>query len=427
MEADSDRVDDGTITALRVRYNQIKTTEEQKDLLIEELFARYEYLSQIRKQDTETHEEDLRCLQKAEDREKGLRAHVAELQRLLFSNDFLREGQSGGTQAATELHDRVLKHAQSVFNDLPSECKVLTRLYGSISSLERWLLRNRIVPSISRFHEFCQGFTRRNNLFDMIDTGSGWYGADDRIDELLQLHLHNTHCRGIFFGGPRTAGYVQMLESIAEGNMEDRVTLLEAPLERTWAGVPFEAIQLGDLFRTSTISNVSTPFISREASMCRTPPEQPIAKESSESEQSKSSVALRQFTPSGSQLSEIQVTGPAKPFAQDQQTAVLQTVSQTWAGPVQKLANLPQTPGPETRLDPNYIPRNRQGQRIDSELPPYDKDEAARVRKLKLCNVHFLRNDCPFGAKCTQTHNYSPTKAEMQTLKEDQRNIQKQE
>ncbi|KAF2239045.1 hypothetical protein EV356DRAFT_528925 [Viridothelium virens] len=453
MEAVSKRVDDGTITALRGRYHQIKTIEEQKDLLIEELFARYEYLSQIHKQDGEQREEERKyLLQSAEDREKGLKAHISELQSrlklapfvlvlidldgLLFSNDFLREGDSGGLRAANDLHDRVLEYAQSVFTDLPSECTVLARFYGRMDNLGSWLLRNRISPSILRFVEFCQGLMRGNKLFDMIDTGSVWFGADDKIPELLNLHLHNTHCRGIFFGGPRTAAYVQMLERIGEQNMQHRVTLVEAPSERTWAGVPFATTQLGDLFRTSTISNLSTPYVSRVASKSKTPPAQFISKESSESEQSFCSVASRQTTPPGSQLSEMQVTGPATPIAEDQQTSALQpkseqttpftedpqtsslrTESQTSAGPAQKPVSLPQTPEPEIRLDLDYIPRNRKGQRIDSELPKWEKHESIRVRNLGLCYTHYLRNDCPLGEKCTKRHDYNPTEAEMQTLK----------
>ncbi|KAL9077604.1 MAG: hypothetical protein Q9157_003274 [Trypethelium eluteriae] len=405
MEAVSKRVDDGTITALRGRYHQIKTIEEQKDLLIEELFARYEYLSQIHKQDGEQRGEERKyLLQSAEDREKGLKAHISELQSRLFSNDFLREGDSGGLRAANDLHDRVLEYAQSVFTDLPSECTVLARFYGRMDNLGSWLLRNRISPSILRFVEFCQGLMRGNKLFDMIDTGSVWFGADDKIPELLNLHLHNTHCRGIFFGGPRTAAYVQMLERIGEQNMQHRVTLVEAPSERTWAGVPFATTQLGDLFRTSTISNLSTPYVSRVASKSKTPPAQFISKESSESEQSFCSVASRQTTPPGSQLSEMQ-------------TSSLRTESQTSAGPAQKPVSLPQTPEPETRLDLDYIPRNRKGQRIDSELPKWEKHESIRVRNLGLCYTHYLRNDCPLGEKCTKRHDYNPTEAEMQTLK----------
>jgi hypothetical protein len=38
------------------------------------------------------------------------------------------------------------------------------------------------------------------------------------------------------------------------------------------------------------------------------------------------------------------------------------------------------------------ISRNRAGQRVDPPSKDYDKAEVDRVKKMKLCNMHFLRN-----------------------------------
>lgn len=67
-------------------------------------------------------------------------------------------------------------------------------------------------------------------------------------------------------------------------------------------------------------------------------------------------------------------------------------------------------------LIPTTILRNRKGQRIDPAIP-CTRDETQRVKNMKLCNVHFLRNDCPHGKNCTHIHAAKPTNAELQILR----------
>ena len=55
------------------------------------------------------------------------------------------------------------------------------------------------------------------------------------------------------------------------------------------------------------------------------------------------------------------------------------------------------------------------GQRIDPVIQ-YDPQEVKRIKKLKMCNVHYLRNDCPYDP-CTHGHDYKPNKNELMTLR----------
>ena len=91
----------------------------------------------------------------------------------------------------------------------------------------------------------------------------------------------------------------------------------------------------------------------------------------------------------------------------------------SWASTANAAAQIvspPPTPQPSlASLPSSDIPRNRKGQRIDP-ITQYDKTETARVKQLHLCNVHFLRGDCPYDP-CTHNHNYKPTKNELATLR----------
>jgi hypothetical protein len=63
------------------------------------------------------------------------------------------------------------------------------------------------------------------------------------------------------------------------------------------------------------------------------------------------------------------------------------------------------------------ISRNRAGQRVDPPSKDYDKAEVDRVKKMKLCNMHFLRNDCPWVTGCAHGHQANLTKDEIATLR----------
>lgn len=82
-------------------------------------------------------------------------------------------------------------------------------------------------------------------------------------------------------------------------------------------------------------------------------------------------------------------------------------------------------PPPPSSEVPEYKPadreeviaRNRAGQRVDPPSKDYDKTEVDRIKKIKMCNVHFLRRECPYDGQCTHLHQYKPTKEEMATLR----------
>ena len=84
------------------------------------------------------------------------------------------------------------------------------------------------------------------------------------------------------------------------------------------------------------------------------------------------------------------------------------------------IASPPPTPKPaSSKVDSTSseveVPRNRYGYRVDPEIK-FDKVEVYRIKKLKLCNVHYLRGDCYYD-NCTHDHDYKPTKAELHTLR----------
>ena len=124
--------------------------------------------------------------------------------------------------------------------------------------------------------------------------------------------------------------------------------------------------------------------------------------------------------PSGYQSPYQPIISASSPSPVPSNSSVMNPKAATWASTATSAAHLvspPPTPQPVVShpATSEDIPRNRYGQRID---PPtvYDKDEVNRLRKLKLCNVHFLRGDCEYDP-CTHVHQYKMTKNETQALK----------
>jgi hypothetical protein len=84
-------------------------------------------------------------------------------------------------------------------------------------------------------------------------------------------------------------------------------------------------------------------------------------------------------------------------------------------------ANAAAVPPPVTEYKPmnrdEVISRNRAGQRVDPPSKDYDKAEVERFKKLKLCNMHYLRNECPWLQGCQHIHDAVLTKDEIATLR----------
>jgi hypothetical protein len=75
------------------------------------------------------------------------------------------------------------------------------------------------------------------------------------------------------------------------------------------------------------------------------------------------------------------------------------------------------SPPHRTPIRDESISRNKAGQRVDPPSKDYDKAEVDRVKRMKLCNIHFLRKECEWVKGCTHEHAANPSKEELATLR----------
>ncbi|KAF2838041.1 hypothetical protein M501DRAFT_1032020 [Patellaria atrata CBS 101060] len=403
---------DATTESLWHRFEELKSREAKKDQLIEELLYRYEYLSEQHKKECEEHDREREHNRIAQQAQKSLMEDMRKLQNfmnkdpfvlllidgddMIFADQFLQEGEAGGKKAAEFIHQSIVEYMHCNLTDIPSDTKVVARVYANVKGLADVCYKTGVVNKPSLVEEFVRGFTRGNILFDFVDVGPGKGRADEKLAEIFKLHLYDFHCRHIILGGGHDKGYARLLEELApdEGSIR-RITLLEGvPFEKELATLPFTTHKMGHTFRETKI-NVSSN--NNSIGIAPFPPA--------------SSVSPPPFYPVSRTVS---TSNTPQPRAEA-------TPAISWASAAAKAAALPMSSLPPAakavQQDPNYIPRNRKGQRIDSPPRQYDREEVNRVKKLKMCNVHFLRKACPFGDECAHVHDYKPTQAELETLR----------
>ena len=65
---------------------------------------------------------------------------------------------------------------------------------------------------------------------------------------------------------------------------------------------------------------------------------------------------------------------------------------------------------------PKIVERNKHGQRVDRfDFKTIPREDLNRIKKLKLCNYHFLIGECP-NTNCYHAHSHKLTKSELNVL-----------
>lgn len=239
------------------------------------------------------------------------------------------------------------------------------------------------------------------------------------------MHTYDFHCRQIILGCSDNEIYPRILKkiSINEASHSRIVLLSGTPLDKDFTTLPFQTISMGQLFRNTKIdaygaidylreyepvpTNMVTAILS--PGMMTPPSSTPPCSSRSNSRLDMAAATISY----ASHLRKASIE--SSPNSSD--TALPKPV--TWASTAKKVANLPVTVAPRVaRVEPGVLRRNKKGQRLDPPTPEFKKDEVNRLKKMKLCNSYYLRNDCTYkDEKCTHDHFYKPNKSEMETLK----------
>lgn len=106
---------------------------------------------------------------------------------MIFDDQFIKRGEIGGREAAAMLTSCIREYLHERIPALPSDYKVVTRIYANLKGLGEVCYRAGILERAVMIEDFARGFTGSKQLFDFVDVGMGKDRADDKISgDLLQ-------------------------------------------------------------------------------------------------------------------------------------------------------------------------------------------------------------------------------------------------
>lgn len=101
---------------------------------------------------------------------------------MIFDDDLIKQGETGGKEAATSLSGSVRDYVHFLtVPDLSSDYKIVTRIYANLKGLGDVCHKAGISTKPSTIEEFARGFTGSKHLFDFVDVGMGKDRADEKI------------------------------------------------------------------------------------------------------------------------------------------------------------------------------------------------------------------------------------------------------
>ncbi|PVI02961.1 hypothetical protein DM02DRAFT_558973 [Periconia macrospinosa] len=432
--------------SLWARVDSVQQADQVKTELLQELMYRYEYISQQYEQLLSTCRPEIAHLRNWENEKMTYEAKICAMQSavarnplvvvlidgdgMVFQDDFVRDGEAGGRRAAAQLHKVIGSYIERELTSVPVESRVMCRIYANVKGLADVLVRVGTISDVGVFEDFVRGFTRGKVLFDFIDVGPGKDRADDKIIETFKLFINDLHCRQIFFGCSHDNGFARTLEEyMTEDGYLSKVTLLEGvPFEKELLALPYRTKKFPGIFRDSKIIVQGASYASPAVNA--TPPSVlktfnmmtglPTHFPPSTDPKSMNRSSVTEGSPLGNHaLADISRTPSSSTLASDVGSfATTAKPTMNWAA---KAAAPPPPASPKPKYEPvnreEVIARNRLGQRVDPMTRDYDKAEVDRVKAMKLCNIHFLRQECPYGNNCTHVHDFKPSPAEIATLR----------
>ncbi|KAA8648232.1 CCCH zinc finger protein [Aspergillus tanneri] len=413
------------------QYSQLSSIDQRKNVLIEELLQRVSELEEAYQREKLDHDRETRFNRDIQIHEMELMDQITRMKNvmvglsyylcptqatdfrlalqdrepfivalldgagMIFKDEFLQQGEQGGLNAAAKLHSALYDYVAGNFPGIKSP-KIITKILVNVKGLGELCVRGGVTTELSLIEDFVRGFNTSFPLFEMLDIGTGKGSAHDKIAEAFKLNLYNCHCHQIFLGCSQDSAYARMLEDILrDTDLRGRVSLIEGlPFETGLDSIKasYRVTRFSDLFRNTNIT-VWAPWKAAVASKPRSLlTSSPVPQ----------SVSLSRTSTNTSSTSD------SVPFS-----ATCTSAASSTSGEFQivRTRSSPKTPTPK------IVERNKYGQRVDRiDFRDLPREEVTRLKKLKLCNYHFLQGECPNGS-CSHDHSRKLTKSELHILK----------
>ncbi|KAJ6099177.1 hypothetical protein N7467_000712 [Penicillium canescens] len=396
------------------RYRQISALDQQKNDFIEELLQRVTTLENSFQQEKLDHERETRFNRDIQLHEMELMDQISRIKTIMdrepfvvllldgegiiFKDEFLQLGEQGGRNAAKQLWTSLQGYVTANLSTI-TEPKIMTKIYLDVKGFTEACSRGGITLEASAIGEFIRGFNESTSFFEIVDVGTGKNKAHDKIKEAFKLYLYNCHCHQLFLGCASTEEYARFLEDVlVDGDFTGRVSLLEGlPFDKEFDTLKstYRTTKFPDVFRSSKIAPTWTaPWKNSLPSRGLLTP--------SPTQQFQTPAPLSRTSTSTS------MSGLGVPLS----TAVANKLSPSETPDFQVVR--PKVP---SSTSPKAVERNKYGQRVDRlDFKSIPRDDLNRLKKLKLCNYHFLLGECPNEENCYHDHDRKLSRQELHIL-----------
>lgn len=321
---------------------------------------------------------------------------------LTFAKEYVNKGLQGGKDVARSIHDAVKHFATEVLPNM-GHFQVHVKLFADIRALSESLLRTKHVDKASTFESFLTGLMSSDvhvMLVDVIDTSLMKDLTTRKLQEAYRHEFANVHCHQVFLAATANQDMNALLDESPEIPVHERVTLLDIQdlsaqdqfqHEISTMKLDISLMKVPTDIPTTIPAKIPSPMLSRIPSTSST--------------KTMNSGPGNPSAASTPQLSWAAMTAqPFIPKVSDNKSGVPTPIS----------VNTPSV----TKSAVAEVPRNRYGQRVDPVDTSIPYQELQRIKKMKLCNIHYLvgKNEC--AGNCGHSHTYPLSKSEKNILKE---------
>ncbi|KAH1438154.1 hypothetical protein KXX32_007908 [Aspergillus fumigatus] len=180
------------------RYRQVRSIEQTKNSLIEELLQRVAELENALQRQKLDHEREKHFNRETQIHEMELMNEITRMNALMhrepymivlldaygliFKEEFLKQGEQGGKIAIKQLSTALQDYITTHFPNIASP-KIVTMIYMNVKGLADLCIQGGIKMELSVLEAFVRGFNGNGLLSDIIDVGTGKNKASDKIEE----------------------------------------------------------------------------------------------------------------------------------------------------------------------------------------------------------------------------------------------------
>ncbi|KAH1301642.1 hypothetical protein KXX11_003708 [Aspergillus fumigatus] len=180
------------------RYRQVRSIEQTKNSLIEELLQRVAELENALQRQKLDHEREKHFNRETQIHEMELMNEITRMNALMhrepymivlldaygliFKEEFMKQGEQGGKIAVKKLSTALQDYITTHFPNIASP-KILTMIYMNVKGLADLCIQGGIKMELSVLEAFVRGFNGNGLLSDIIDVGTGKNKASDKIEE----------------------------------------------------------------------------------------------------------------------------------------------------------------------------------------------------------------------------------------------------